>query len=460
MKVWLKNSLFVLGLIFSPIYATTPAIQEFRLNNGLKLIVKEDHRSPVVIFTIWYKVGGSYEHNGITGISHVLEHMMFRGTQKFPAGKFEKMISEVGGEQNAMTDNDFTMYYELLPANQLPLSFMLEADRMHNALMSEQDFAKEIQVVMEERRMRYDDNPQAVTFERFNAAAFINNPYHHQAIGWMTDLQNMTAKNALDWYKTWYQPNNAIIVVVGDVKPDQVYQLAQKYFGPIPKKEVPLLKPRTEVASLGPIRVDVNLPAQLPFLIQGYQAPTITTTKLAWQPYALDVLSNILGGSSSSRLQNKLIRQQRIATSVQTSYDPFNLHSTLLQIFSIPGKGSLTYNLEKSIYDEIIQLQQKVITPDELQRVKAQMIASKVYSRDSVQDQAMVLGAPEAVGLSWQYGENYINNIDKVTPEQIQQIAKLLLIPKALTVATLHPETMSAQMKPPLNVQPRREPGQ
>ncbi len=442
MRTLLRHALLLLLLSFisSNLYAAT-SVYEYQLNNGLKLIVKPDHRSPVVISSIWYKVGGSYEHNGITGVSHVVEHMMFRGTQKYGPTVLDQMVSRVGGQQNAMTGNDFTMYYQLLPKKQLALSFMLEADRMHNLLLTKKDFTKEIQVVMEERRMRTDDNPQSVTYERFLAAANINNPYHHQTIGWMTDLMNMTDQNVIDWYRTWYQPNNAIVVVVGDVKPEQVLKLAKKYFGKIPSKPVPKLKPRTEISSLGKSTIEVNIPAKLPLLIMGYQTPTLANAKFIWQPYALDVLSTILGGTQSSRLQNDLVRKLQILSSIGVSYDPFNLHSNQFVIFAIPTPGNSINKIESAIINQIKQLQTQPIDLDELKRVKAQMVAAKIYSRDSLQQQAMILGTPEVVGLSWKLGENYIDAINRVTPAQIQQVAKQFLITKRLTTAVLKPLT-------------------
>ncbi|OGO94026.1 MAG: peptidase M16 [Coxiella sp. RIFCSPHIGHO2_12_FULL_42_15] len=445
---------FVLGFLCSTIFAASPAIHEYHLDNGLKLIVKEDHRSPVVLSSIWYKVGGSYEHNGLTGISHVLEHMMFRGTTQYPAGDLDRMISSVGGQQNAMTTNDYTMYYQLLPANQLALSFELEADRMQNLVIKQSDFNNEIQVVMEERRMRFDDNPQALTWERFMAAAFVNNPYHHQTIGWMTDLENMTYQNVRDWYRTWYQPNNAIVVVVGDVDANQVLSLAKKYYGAIAKKAVPVLKPRTEIASLGTIRVNVQVPANVPFLIMGYRMPTLATSKKADQIYALDVLSSVLGGTNSSRLQNDLVRTAQLLSNVEVSYDAFELHGTALQIFVTPMAGKSIAECEAAILKEIQRIKTEKISVDELERVKAQMIASKVYGQDSVQEQAMLLGTPEMIGLPWFVGENYVEQIKRMTPEQVQQAAQRFLQNKALTIAILHPES-TAKQQPQQNLVPK-----
>lgn len=437
-----KGMVYFIQILLFPtlVFATADQIHEYRLANGLKLIVKEDHRSPVVLSSIWYKVGGSYEQDGMTGISHVLEHMMFRGTKHYPAGQFEKMISENGGQQNAMTTDDQTMYYQQLAADKLPLSFRLEADRMQHLSLTEKDFEKEIQVVMEERRMRVDDNPNATTVERFNAAAYVNNPYHHPTIGWMTDLQHMTVENVRDWYRTWYVPNNAIVVVVGDVTPEKVYALAKKYFGSIPAVKLPPLKPRIEISSLGLILVNVQLPAKLPLLLLGYPTPSLVGVNTIWHPYALAVLAAILGGSDSSRFAKMLVRHQQIATVAQAAYNPYSLHSNLLTLVGIPSQGHRGQALKQAFLQQIKELQTTLVSPQEMERVKAQVIAQNVYNKDSLMNQAMDIGTPESIGLSWRIDQVYVKRIQAVTAEQVQQVAKIYLLPYALTVGVLHPQ--------------------
>jgi zinc protease len=416
-------------------------IKEFQLKNGLKVIIKEDHRSPVVLFSVWYKVGGSYEHDGLTGISHVVEHMMFRGTPKYPAGMLEKVISDNGGEQNAMTENDQTVYYERVSADKLAICAELEADRMQNLSLLANDFAKEIQVVMEERRMRYDDDPTAVTYERFMAAAFVNSPYHHQAIGWMTDLVNMNVEDVRQWYHAWYAPNNATVVIVGDVKPDQAMQIVQNYFGSIPTATIKKLKPRTEISALGAKQVDVSIPAKVPMIYMAYQVPVLTTVKTEdkWQPYALDVLATLLGGSDSSRLMHDLVRGQQIASAAQTNYEPLQLHSSVFLIVGIPAQKHSVAELENAIKNEIQRLQTTLVSQQELDRVKAQVIAQNVYDTDSLINQATELGTPESIGLSWQISQQYVANVSKITVQQIQQVAQKFLTPQRLTIGILHP---------------------
>ena len=213
-------------------------VSEYQLDNGLKLLVKPDNRAPVVVSQVWYKVGSSYEHNGITGISHILEHMMFKGTENLGPNEFSRIIAENGGSQNAFTGRDYTAYFQTLEKERLEISFRLEAERMRNLIIDDAEFLKEREVVAEERRMRTDDNPRSLLREAMNAMAFMNSPYHHPVIGWMNDINHYDPEDLREWYQMWYAPNNATVVVVGDVKPDEVYQLAQKYFGPSSNKAV------------------------------------------------------------------------------------------------------------------------------------------------------------------------------------------------------------------------------
>ncbi len=425
------------SLCFSAAFAGS--VYERVLDNGLKLLVKEDHRSPIVYSSVWYKVGGSYEHNGITGISHVVEHMMFQGTQQYGPTVFNQMIEQVGGMQNAGTSQDLTFYYQTLPAKELALSFKLESDRMRHLLLTEEAFQKEVQVVMEERRMRLDNNPQRIVDERLSAAAFVNNPYHHDTVGWMTDLENMTAADVRNWYDTWYHPNNATVIVVGDVNPETVYGLAKQYFGAIPARAVPIPKPRTEVPPLGEVFVNVSVPAKLPYLQMAYLTTSLTNQSDGNDAYALDVLSMIIGGSESSRLQQDLVRKQQVATQVSAYYNPFSLHSGLWELSAVPASGESLEQLEQAMRQQVKRLKTSLITEQELSRVKAQLIASKLYGRDSLSQQAWELGVSETVGLPWQTADNYINAINAVSREQIKAVAVKYFQDKRLTIAVLHP---------------------
>ncbi len=435
--------LLLLGVCFSQLYADN--VQHYRLPNGLQIFVKPDKRVPVVFSSIWYKVGGSYEEDGITGISHVLEHMMFRGTPKYGPGRFAKLITEAGGELNAATAADFTLYYEFLPSDQLATALRLEADRLTHLTLAAKEFHNEMKVVMQERHMRVDDNPRSQVYEHFMALAFLNNPYHHPVIGWKTDLLNMQVKDVRRWYHTWYVPNNALLVVVGDVKPAKVYDLAKKYFGPIPRRKVPVLKPRKETALLGKRQLKAYLNAKNPWLIMGYPVPALTQTKKQWQPYALLVLSAILDGGDSARLPQDLIYQQQIASGVNVDYSPFSLHNTLFTFSGIPTPKNSLLTLKKAFLVEIKRVRTTLASPSELERIKAQVIAGNIFAKDSLRQQAYEIGMREVIGLPWESEDAFVKNIQAVTAKQIRFVAKTYLQPGHLTVAYLYPK--SAKVK-------------
>ena len=421
---------------------TTPAERTFThtLSNGLKIIVREDHRAPVMVSQVWYKVGSSYETPGLTGISHVLEHMMFKGTPMVPAGEFSKIIANYGGSENAFTTNDYTAYYQLMNARDLPLSFELEADRMQHALIPDAEFKKEIEVVKEERRMRTDDNPNALAFERFSAAAYVSSGYHHPTIGWMHDIKRITATDVRNWYHNWYAPNNAILVVVGDVKAPDVFQLAARYFGAIPRRDLPKPQVDLEVKPLGERRLTLDLPAKLPTLYMGYNVPGINTAKDENDVYALRMLAAVLDGGASARIETHLVRGQQIAASAGASYGGFSLGDTLFILSGIPGEGHTLAELEAALKDQIAQLQTDLATPDELERIKAQIVSGIVFQQDSISSQANQIGRLEAIGRSWRDGDQLAAKLEQVTPEQIRAVARKYLVSDRLTVAYLQPK--------------------
>ena len=299
-------------------------VYSYQLKNGMKILVHPDHRSPVVVSQVWYKVGGSYEYDGVTGVSHALEHMMFKGTHNYKAGEFSEIIAANGGNENAFTGKDYTAYFQRIASDRLELCLQLEADRMRNLILDEDEFKKEIEVIKEERRMRTDDNPTALTYERFNAVAFLNSSYRQPIIGWMDDLDAMTVDNLRHWYQTWYAPNNATLVVHGDVQPQQVYQLAKRYFGSIEASEITPLKPRIEVQQQGERRITVQAPAKVPYLLMGYKVPVLKTVAEDWEVYALEVLAGVLDGGDSSRLTRQLVRKQGVASQASAGYSPYD----------------------------------------------------------------------------------------------------------------------------------------
>ena len=445
----LKRALLLTGVLGLLVPGFVLAqVHEFTLANGMKVLVKEDHRAPVVVSQIWYKVGSSYEHNGITGVSHVLEHMMFKGTEKHGPGEFSRIIAENGGSENAFTGADYTAYFQQLEKSRLAISFELEADRMRNLTLPEEEFRKEAAVVMEERRLRTEDKPRSLTREQFYAAAFVTSPYHHPIIGWMNDLENLTVSDLRTWYRRWYAPNNATLVVVGDVDPRQVLALAKQYYEPLPVDDIVPPKPRLEIEQRGLRRIVVRAPAKLPYLLMGYKVPVLTTAAEEWEPYALEVLAGVLSGSGSARLPRELVLKQQIAASADVSYD---LYSRLADIFvfdAIPAEGHSIDELEQAWQAQVERLKTGLVAEDELARIKAQVVADKIYEQDSVFYQAMQMGILETVGLGWQKLDEYPDRIRAVTAEQVQAVAKKYLVDDQLTVAVLEPLPLESNNNP------------
>tara|TARA_B100001250_G_C19809810_1_gene795209 strand:+ start:1157 stop:2539 length:1383 start_codon:yes stop_codon:yes gene_type:complete len=440
--LWFKIKITLL-ISLSPIVAIAQ-VHEYELDNGLKLLVKEDRRAPVVVTQVWYKVGSSYEHDGITGVSHALEHMMFKGTEKLAPGEFSRIIAENGGRDNAFTGPDYTSYFQTLEKSRLSISFELEADRMRHLKLTNEEFIKEIEVVKEERRWRTEDNPQSFLYEAIKAAAFQTSPYRFPVVGWMQDLNNMEINDLRNWYKKWYAPNNATVVVVGDVDPNDVYALAYEYFGPIPAGEPLTIKKQIEVPQQGTKRITVKRPAELPVLMMAYKTPVITSNNLDnnkydWEPYALEVLAGILDGGNSARIASRLVRGNEIAAAASASYQIASRLDNLFTLSGTPAAGKSVQELEIAFRNEILNLQTYPVSDEELERVKAQVISSDVYEKDSIFYQAMIIGILETVGLSSSLADNYVERIKAVTNEQVLSVAKKYLIDDRLTVADLYP---------------------
>jgi zinc protease len=422
----------------------TAEVHEYNLDNGLKILVQPDRRSPVVVSQVWYKVGSSYEPEGITGISHMLEHMMFMGTDELKPKEFSALIAANGGEDNAFTGLDYTAYFQTISSDRLELCIRLEADRMRDLIIDEQELLKERDVVAEERRWRVDDNPQSITYEKFMATAYTSGPYHHPLIGWMSDIQAYTAEAARDWYRRWYAPNNATLVVVGDVEPDAVYALAEQYFGPLQASVLP--QPPGQPADDQKERryVELKVPAKLPYVLMGYKVPSLNTAQDRNEAYALEVLAGVLDGGDSARLSRNLLRGSQLAASVGAGYDRTDRLDGFLTLSAIPVSGVDSEQLVTALTAEVTRLREEPVSEAELSRVRAQVVATDVYQRDSVFYQAMELGMLETVGLGWRVQQEYISRIEAVTPEQIQAVARKYLTPERLTVAVLIPQSMNA----------------
>ena len=441
--------LFATGLAACLLAApATAEVFEHTLANGLKVVVKEDHRAPVVVQQIWYRAGSIDERSGTTGVAHVLEHMMFKGTQAVPVGEFSRRIAAAGGRENAFTSNDYTAYFQQLHRSQLPLAMKLEADRMHHLNLLDREFSKEIKVVMEERRMRTDDDAHALLQEKLTAAAYLEHPYQHPVIGWMSDLEAMQAADARDWYRRWYVPNNATLVIAGDVQAKTVFALAQKYYGGIPARALPPRRTFAEPAQIGIKRLVVKAPAELPYLLMSYHAPALRDPAHDWQPYALEVLAGVLDGNESARLNKSLVNEQALASQVGAGYDVLARGASMLSLEGTPSAGKTVAELETGLREQIALLIRDGISAEELQRVKAQVTANEVYQRDSVFYQAMQIGQLESVGLSQRDIPLMLEKIQAVTAEQVQAVARDFLQDDNLTLAVLDPQ--------PLDGKPRR----
>ena len=435
----------LIALIMVPIsaYSSSVKVHERILNNGLKVLVKEDTRSPVVVSQIWYKVGSSYEPGGITGISHMLEHMMFKGTDAYPAGEFSRIIAENGGRENAFTGRDYTAYFQTMEKSRLEISFKLEADRMRNLHLDPAELKKELEVVTEERRMRTDDKPRSKTQEYFMAMAFANSPYKNPVIGWPSDIANYQVDDLQAWYERWYTPNNATLVVVGDVKPEAVFSLAEKYFAGFKPSKVKAIKPQAEIEQHGIRKTTIKLPAKLPYVLMGYKVPVLNTIENESEAYALEVLAGILDGGNSARLATKLVRGKQIAVSAGAGYSLMSRLPELFMLDATPAEGQTVFDMEYALKEEIYNLKSELISEQELQRVKAQVLANSVYEKDSNFYQAMQLGMLETVGIGWQKVDEYVEKVNQITALQVQNVARKYLTEDQLSIAYLDPQPIA-----------------
>ncbi|HEX8963206.1 MAG TPA: pitrilysin family protein [Rhodocyclaceae bacterium] len=429
---------------------------ETKLSNGLRVIVTEDHRSPTAVHMVWYRVGAMDEVDGHSGLAHALEHMMFKGTNKIPAGGFNKAVAEAGGRDNAFTSEDYTAYFQIVPKRALPEMMNLEADRMANLKVTPQDFASEIKVVMEERRLRTDDNPEALVYETLNASAFLADSYRRPVIGWMNDLEAMTWKDARDWYKLWYTPSNAYVVVVGDVNHQDVFRLAEQTYGKIKPHALPARRVEYDPVQVGIRRAVVKAPAKLSFLAMAWKAPKLVDVDHDRDPYALDVLAAVLDGHDAARFPRELVREQKVAQTAGTQYDETVRGESLFILAGQPAEGKTVGDLEAAFREQIKRIQDQGVTPEELERVKTQLIAAQVYKRDSMMAQAMEMGMMEASGHSWRDVDKIVAKLGTVTPEEVQGVAKKYFKDDTLTVATLDPQPLdtATPRKPAVQLKP------
>src|SRR5262245_8954576 len=416
--------------------------REFTLANGLRLIVKEDHRAPTVVQQVWYRAGSMDESPGTTGVAHVLEHMMFKGTRRVGPEEFSRLVAEAGGRDNAFTSTDYTVYHEQVHRDRLPFVMRLEADRMSNLVISREEFAREIKVVMEERRMSTEDQPRALLDETLLATAFAAHPYRWPTIGWMEDLEGMSWRDASAWYRSWYAPNNATVVVVGDVQPDQVLAWAKRYYGPLPRKAVPARKVLAEPALRGIRRAVLKAPAELAFVRFGYKAPVLRDPAKDWEPFAIALLVKVLGGNDAARLNQILVRERRIATSAGAEYELISRGPGMVFLSAAAAQRHTGSELEAALREIVAQLAAKGVTEEELRRAKVQLLSQLVFRRDSFFAQAMELGELESSGLSFRDADRIPERYQAVTAKQVQSVAAKYLVDDGLTAALLDPQPL------------------
>lgn len=434
-------------MLVAPAAGATPAseIAEFELDNGMKVLVREDHRAPVVVSQVWYRVGSVDEHRGITGISHVLEHMMFKGTGELAPGEFAEIIARHGGENNAFTGHDYTAYYQQIAAEHLELCLRLEADRMTNLALEQEALAREVGVVQEERAQRVDDNPRSLTQERLRAAAFPSSPARNPVIGWPADLDSMRMDEVERWYRKWYAPNNAALVVVGDVDAQDVLELARRNFGDKEPAELPPRPAPDELEPRGEARLKVHAPAKLPYLAMGWRVPSLSTVDDPRDAYALDVLVGVLDGGRSARIERELVRGASVAAGAGVSYSMFSRTDELLTASGTPARDRTVEELERALREQIARLKTGDIEADELERVKTNVRASEVFQRDSMFYQAMRIGMLETTGLGQDAYAAYREGIQAVTAADVQRVARQYLTDERLTVAQLVPTGVGDQ---------------
>lgn len=410
------------------------AVHEEIFQNGLKVFTIKDTSAPLAVFQIWYDAGSINEQVGKTGLSHLLEHMMFKGTPKYGAKVFSKIIQRAGGIDNAGTSKDFVYYYQKLAPDRLNLSIELEADRMRNLIIDQDNFLSEKNVVMEERRMRYDDDPQNLVYEEVLSAAFKNHPYRWPVIGWMEDLKTLTRDDLREYYKTRYSPNNAFIIVAGNIDEVSILEKIRNEFESIPRgPEIPDMT-ITEPEQRGERRVYVNKEAELPYVMSAYKTPNILND----DSYALDVLAGVLSGGKSSRIYRSLIDEQRIALSAGAGYNNMNKFPFLFYLYgtSLPGKN--IEDVENALYSEVEKIKNQPPTDLEIIKAKNQIESDFIMNQDSIFYQAMILAEFEMIG-DWKLKDTYIEGIRKVSPEDVQRVAKKYIIEDKRTVGILVP---------------------
>jgi zinc protease len=409
----------------APVAASAPKITDFTLPNGLQVVVIPDHRAPVVTHMIWYKVGSADETPGNSGLAHFLEHLMFKGTAKNPSGRFSQVVATIGGQENAFTSSDYTGYFQRVPREQLKAMMEFEADRMTGLELSDEVVRPELLVVLEEQNMRVANNPGARLGEQMEAALYLNHPYGRPVIGWRHEIEQLDRAGALDFYRRFYSPNNAILVVAGDVTPDEVRTLAEETYGKVPR--VAEMKPRIrpqEPVQEAPRTVTLADPrVTQPSVSRYYLVPSSTTARPG-ESEALDVLAHILGRGSNSRLYQALVVDKGIAVNAGANYDGTAVDATRLSVYGTPKPGTSLPQLEAGIDAVLAEVIENGVTVDELERAKNRMIADAVYANDNQRMMAQWYGSALATGATVDQVRTWPDRMRAVSADAVRDAAR------------------------------------
>lgn len=438
--------------------AQTPVpapVEQFTLANGLTVIVKPDHRAPTVAHMLWVRVGSMDEVDGTSGVAHALEHMMFKGTAKVKPGEFSKRVAALGGRDNAFTSRDNTAYHQQIPAGKLEDVMRLEADRFTGNQWADDEFKREIEVVKEERRLRTEDSPRAMLYEQMTAMTFTASPYRRPVVGWMSDIEAMTPDDARDFYRRWYVPANAAVVIAGDVDVAQVKKLTEKYYGGIPARAVPVRKPRTEPVQAGVRRMDFKAPASQAYVSMVFKVPKLEPADLAApvagagrDALALTVLAAVLDGYSGARLDRALVQQSRVADSAGASNGLMGRGPQLFSLDGVPAAGKTAQQVADALREQVAKVAREGVSEAELNRVKTQWVASETYKLDSVFNQARELGSHWVQGLPLDASERIIAALRSITGAEVQAVAAKYFGDDQMTMATLLPQPLDPNRKP------------
>lgn len=443
----LMRGLLVLAMLWSAAASATEAARTYTLSNGMTLIVQPDRRAPTVVHMLWVRVGSMDEVDGTSGVAHVLEHMMFKGTPRLAPGEFSRRVAALGGRENAFTSRDATAYHQQVPARHLEAVMRLEADRFENNRWSDDEFRREIEVVKEERRQRTEESPRARMFEAFGAMALQAHPYRRPVVGWMSDLDAMTPQDVRDFHRRWYVPGNAAVVVAGDVEPDKVRALAESIYGRIPARALPERKPRDEPPQTGVRRMEYRAATEQAMIAMAWSMPRLKDPGAldggSRDALALIVLSALLDGYSGARLDRALVQGAagaRLADSAGSGYGPLGRGPAQFTLTAVPSAGVAVADVEKALRAELDRIAREGVSEAELQRVKTQWAAGEIYKLDSVYNQAQELGTWWINGLGPGSAARLMDALRGVTAEQVRSVAQRLFPEERLNVAVLVPD--------------------